>query len=512
MGILNRLQGWMQWLTSDPAGFILYLLYFAVSVLLTLTLHEIAHGYVAWKCGDPTAKMLGRLSLDPRRHLDPLGTLCLIFLGFGWAKPVPVNPRNFQNYRRDDFLVSIAGITVNLTLFLLSLALAVGFNSLLWKPEVINFYGAKELLSSDGIGYAVLLGGAGADNVDAMRYPWVQYIQRFLLMFSTMNLCVGIFNLLPIPPLDGFHILNDIVLRGRLTLNQNMFQITQVVLIALVPDRCAHGHSFLRDWRGGGRGAQSDAGHRGARLMAVSIHLKQFDGPLDLLLHLVGKAKIDLADIFVSEITEQYIEIVRGAPDFDMDEASEFIAMAALLVEIKSRRLLPKPPREEEEDPEQALIARLTAYKQFRESARNMAEFEKSALKLFGKLPEEYPLPPPTLELDGLTLEALWQALLRVQDRRPAEPREVDFRLRDIRRDSYTVEGCMETIESRLVLGSVSFDELFSDQPDREEVVTLFIALLELLKLGKAHVRQNGTFDRIMLVPGRREEETDGAE
>lgn len=70
----------------------------------------------------------------------------------------------------------------------------------------------------------------------------------------------------------------------------------------------------------------------------------------------------------------------------------------------------------------------------------------------------------------------------------------------------------METIESRLVMGSVSFDELFSDQPDREEVVTLFIALLELLKLGKAHVRQNGTFDRIMLVPGRREEETDGAE
>lgn len=246
--------------------------------------------------------------------------------------------------------------------------------------------------------------------------------------------------------------------------------------------------------------------------MAVSIHLKQFDGPLDLLLHLVGKAKIDLADIFVSEITEQYIEIVRGAPDFDMDEASEFIAMAALLVEIKSRRLLPKPPREEEEDPEQALIARLTAYKQFRESAHNMAEFEKSALKLFGKLPEEYPLPPPTLELDGLTLEALWQALLRVQGRRPAEPREVDFRLRDIRRDSHTVEGCMEAIESRLVLGSVSFDELFSEEADREEVVTLFIALLELLKLGKAHVRQNGTFERIMLAPGPREEETDGAE
>ena len=233
MGILNRLQSWMQWFTSDPIGFAVYLLYFAAAILLTLVLHEVAHGYVAWKCGDSTAKMLGRLSLDPRKHLDPVGTLCLVFLGFGWAKPVPVNPRNFQNYRRDDFLVSIAGITVNMTLFLLSLALAVGLNGLLWKPEVIRLYGAKQLLSSDGIGYAVLLGGAGAQNAEAMRYPWVQYIQRFLLLFSTMNLSVGIFNLLPIPPLDGFHILNDILLKGRLSLNQNMFQITQVILIVL---------------------------------------------------------------------------------------------------------------------------------------------------------------------------------------------------------------------------------------------------------------------------------------
>ena len=87
--------------------------------------------------------------------------------------------------------------------------------------------------------------------------------------------------------------------------------------------------------------------------MAVHIRLKQFDGPLDLLLHLIGKAKIDLKDVFVSEITEQYIEAVQSAPDFDMDEASEFVAMAALLVEIKSRALLPKPPKtDDEEDPE----------------------------------------------------------------------------------------------------------------------------------------------------------------
>ena len=233
LGILNRLQTFGTWLQSDPLGFAIYLLYFAACVLLTLTLHEIAHGYVAYRCGDPTAKMLGRLSLDPRKHLDPVGTLCLVFLGFGWAKPVPVNPRNFKDYRRDDFLVSIAGITVNLTLFLVSLALAVALNGLLWKDEVIAAYGARELLSSEGVGYLALLYGRLGVNDTLMKAPWLQYIQRFLLMFSGMNLSIGIFNLLPIPPLDGFHILNDVILKGKLTLNQRAFQIAQFAVLAL---------------------------------------------------------------------------------------------------------------------------------------------------------------------------------------------------------------------------------------------------------------------------------------
>ncbi len=99
---------------------------------------------------------------------------------------------------------------------------------------------------------------------------------------------------------------------------------------------------------------------------------------------------------------------------------------------------------------------------------------------------------------------------MRVQSRVPAEPREVDFRLRDIKRDSHTVEGCIEAIESRLVLGPARFEELFSGAPDKEEVVTLFLALLELLKLGKAHVRQDATFETILLIPGRKE--TDAGE
>lgn len=240
--------------------------------------------------------------------------------------------------------------------------------------------------------------------------------------------------------------------------------------------------------------------------MAVQFQLKQFDGPLDLLLHLIGKAKIDIKDVFLSEITEQFIEAVSGAPDFDMDEASEFIAMAALLVEIKSRSLLPKPPAEGEENPEQLLIDRLTAYRQFKESAGHMAEFEKSALLAFGKLPEEIPLPPQTLEIEGLTLEMLWDALVRIAERKPRDAREEDRELRDIRRDHYSVEACIETIRGRLKKGPVSFDELFAGRPSRQEAVTLFIALLELLKRGKAYVTQSQTFDRIILHPGRRKE------
>ena len=101
--------------------------------------------------------------------------------------------------------------------------------------------------------------------------------------------------------------------------------------------------------------------------MAVHIRLKQFDGPLDLLLHLIGKAKIDLKDVFVSEITEQYIEAVQSAPDFDMDEASEFVAMASHLVYIKTRMLLSIHDEEALSELEQ-LIATLQAHQRQEDS------------------------------------------------------------------------------------------------------------------------------------------------
>ena len=244
--------------------------------------------------------------------------------------------------------------------------------------------------------------------------------------------------------------------------------------------------------------------------MPLHVSLKQFDGPLDLLMHLITKAKVDIKDIFVSEITDQYIESVHNDPDLNMDDATEFLVMAATLLEIKSRAMLPKPPAAEEdgEDLEQALIRRLEEYKIFKETAENMQEFEKAAAAMYQKLPEEYPLPPPTLEIAGLTLEGLVEALRRVLERKPsAQEEEAAHPIRDIRRDEHTVKECMLHILKKLRKGGqVAFHALLSAAPTKEEVVTLFLALLEILRLGKAHIQQTAVFDEITLLPGRRPE------
>ena len=226
--------------------------------------------------------------------------------------------------------------------------------------------------------------------------------------------------------------------------------------------------------------------------MAMTFQLKDFDGPLDLLLFLINKEKIDIKDIFVSQITDQYIDSVRNAPDLDMDDATDFLVMAATLLEIKSRAMLPRPPRieEGEEDPEEALIRRLEEYKRF----------ERAAANLFTKLPEEYPLPPQETELVGLTLQGLTEAFLRIWARKPAtddSPETNHYAPRDIHRDEHNVQECMLTllkgVSSR---GCLRFEETFSAVPSKEEIVTLFLALLELLK-------QEGTWGEIVLYPGR---------
>lgn len=243
-------------------------------------------------------------------------------------------------------------------------------------------------------------------------------------------------------------------------------------------------------------------------MIARTFKLKDFDGPLDLLLMLIGKAQIDIRDIFVYEITEQYLAIVREAPDLNMEEASDFLVMAATLLEIKSRNMLPRQEETtEEEDPETELIRRLEEYKRFRETADSMKAFEEAARHVFTKLPEEYPLPPQEVELTGLTLEGLTAAFLRIWARKPVmdnNPESNHYAPRNIHRDVHTVRECMLDL-LHLIRNKkrVRFEEAFSEAPTREEVVTIFLAMLELLKLGQMHVQQEETYGSIVLIRGK---------
>lgn len=175
----------------------LQLLYILPAILIGMTVHEWAHAFAAYKLGDPTAKNLGRMTLNPIAHFDLFGFICLLLVGFGWAKPVPINSRNFKHFKRDDIIVSLAGITMNLLVaFLFSFVYVLGFTK--W--------------------------GLGTN-------------EAFTSIFGSIlsiNLALAMFNLIPIYPLDGSHVLESLLIRKYPRFFMFMRQYGQIVLIILL--------------------------------------------------------------------------------------------------------------------------------------------------------------------------------------------------------------------------------------------------------------------------------------
>ncbi len=228
------------------------------------------------------------------------------------------------------------------------------------------------------------------------------------------------------------------------------------------------------------------------------VKLEQFEGPLDLLLHLIKSAKIRIEDIFVSEITEQYLSYMDQVASLDLDSASEFIEMAAWLLEIKARSLLPKPQEElpPEEDPQKQLIRRLEEYKLYKEACAKMKEQE--AVGMHFRAPDAG-LAEPRFVLKDMNMDGLMAALQKMFLK--LEKRSITARARHITLDRFTVAEKMAHIKDFMLLHErANFTELFDDDYTKSEIITTFQALLELLKLQFVRVEQHEVFGEITII------------
>ncbi|GHV26282.1 segregation and condensation protein A [Clostridia bacterium] len=258
-----------------------------------------------------------------------------------------------------------------------------------------------------------------------------------------------------------------------------------------------------------------------------TIKLRQFEGPLDLLLHLIDRAQVDIRDILVSDITEQYLSIIRNSGFSSLSEAVDstisaesagaFIEMAATLLYIKSRALLPNISddiTENEETPEEALIRQLEEHRRLKAQADQLRELETFALDFIAKQPEALPEPNESnepLAWTSLTFDALAKAWQTILDRQAKSQQDDIIRRMDaetsrkrmqptLTRDPYPYEYCRHRLLGQIKTGErVAFGSLIAEHSSRQECLSMFFSLLELIKSGEITAEQHGAFGDIWI-------------
>lgn len=228
----------------------------------------------------------------------------------------------------------------------------------------------------------------------------------------------------------------------------------------------------------------------------LSFNLDNFSGPLDLLCELIRKKKIEIEDVNISELTDQYLEVMKNISAVDMEKASDFIEYAALLIEMKSKKLLPKLNVDEDDDeiPEEEMLRRmLQIYKILKEGVFKLEEREE--LDKYYKQPEKeaknYRLVIKDMCLDDI-LDAFTGIMHRVHTNK------VRMETKEIAKEQYTVEQKITNIKDILQSREkLSFKELFLKQTNKQEIVTTFMAVLELAKMQVIKINQEGLFNEI---------------
>lgn len=226
----------------------------------------------------------------------------------------------------------------------------------------------------------------------------------------------------------------------------------------------------------------------------LSFKLEVFEGPLDLLIHLIQKNKVNIYDIPISEITDQYLEYLEKMQEIDLEFSSEFLVMAATLLYIKSKMLVPrhKDIEEETEDPRQELVEKLLEYKKYKELSLYLGEKEEKARFIFYKKPDEIEIPEVCDQLINLSIDDLMKAFnkLLARNQRKAPPPKDSF-LGIVGREKVSIGKKVKDILNLLNRKSkVDFLELFKEMNSRAEIVAGFLAILELMKLNQIIVEQ----------------------